>query len=174
MVHYGRGHSVVKPRPGDFLLIHGECWISALVYSLQRLRFRGEDRRYNYWSHVALVANARGRIIEVVPGGVVARSVEKYRSWDYHYVHVNAFEPDRRDAVSFAESCVGQPYSVAGLLGLCLAVLTRGLVPLADRGQQSCAALVVRALARETGAIFPRTPPDMMPADLAKHYGITP
>ena len=123
---------------------------------------------------MALVASDGGRIIEAVPSGVVARSVEKYRGWEYHYVHVDAPDAARRDAVRFAESCVGRPYSVPGLLGLGLAALTgcRALLP--DRGQQSCAALVARALARETKVIFPWAPIGMMPGDLAKYYGITP
>ncbi len=40
-------------------------------------------------------------------------------------------------------------------------------------GQQGCVALIVRAL-QKAGMTFDRAPPDMMPADLAKHFGILP
>jgi cell wall-associated NlpC family hydrolase len=155
-------------------LVRGECWISAVVYQLQALRFRGKRRRFGHWSHVALVTSEHGRIVEVLPSGVVARNVAKYRLCEYHYVHIDAPDAARSDAVAFAESCVGQPYSVGALLGLGVALLTGGKVSVAERGQQSCAALVARALARETRASFPRAPADMTPADIAEYYGITP
>jgi uncharacterized protein YycO len=159
---------------GDFVLIHGEGWISWFIYGMQWLRFHGADRVYNHWSHVALVTSGAGRIVEVGPRGVVAQSLEKYRRWEYHYVHVDAPEAARRDAVRLAESCVGQPYGTLSFLGLGVAALVGGRLTGRDRGQQSCAALVARALAQATGATFPHGPPDMMPGDLAKHYGITP
>jgi len=170
----GPGESTTRCRPGDFLLVRGECWISTVVYRLQALRFRGQRRCFGHWSHVALVTSEHGRIVEVIPSGVVARNLAKYRLCEYHYVHIDAPDAERRDAAAFAESCVGQPYSVGALLGLGVALLTGSKVSIVERGQQSCAALVARALARETRAIFPRAPADMTPADIAEYYGIMP
>jgi hypothetical protein len=171
---FGPGESAADPRPGDFILIHSEGWLSTLIYLLQALRFRGpEDRKYRHWSHVALVTSRRGRIIEVVNTGVGAQRLEKYRNTEYHYVHIDASQQERAEIVKFAESCVGQPYGRLAALALVVAALTSGRFIGGDNGQQNCAALVARALAR-AGVRFEREPPEMLPADLAKCYDVTP
>jgi hypothetical protein len=55
------------------------------------------------------------------------------------------------------------------LLGL--AVLFGGRFQVRDRGQQGCGVLIARALQR-AGMSFERAPADMMPADLAKRFGV--
>jgi hypothetical protein len=42
-----------------------------------------------------------------------------------------------------------------------------------DWGQQGCVALIVRAL-QKAGVTFDRAPSDMMPADLARRFGVLP
>lgn len=171
---FGPGEGITNPWPGDFLLIRGHWWISRVIHGGQRFRFRNaEDRKYAHWSHVALVTNMRGRIIEANDKGVVVRHVEHYRALEYHYVRINASGPQRREAARFAESCVGEPYARLGFMALGLSVLTDGRFGVRDRGQQLCGALVARALAR-TDAVFDRHPAEMTPADLAKHYRVTP
>jgi hypothetical protein len=171
---FGPGEGIANPWPGDFLLIRGHWWISTVIQRGQRFRFsRAEDRRYAHWSHVALVTDLRGRLVEANDKGVVARHVDQYRALEYHYVHITASGPQRRLAVDFAESCVGQPYATLGFLALGVSVLTGGRISLGDRGQQLCGALVARALAR-ADAVFDRHPADMTPADLARHYRVTP
>jgi len=171
---FGPGEGIEHPWPGDFLLIRGHWWISTVIHCGQRFRFsRAEDRQYAYWSHVALVTNLQGRLVEANDKGVVARHIEQYRALEYHYVHIPATGPQRRDAARFAESCVGEPYARLGFVALGMSVLTGGRISLGDRGQQLCGALVARALAR-TDAVFDRQPADMTPADLAKHYRVMP
>jgi hypothetical protein len=172
---FGPGESIARPRPGDFVIVHGKGWIGAMVHAFQALRFHApHERPYAYWSHAAFVTSPRGRLVEVGPRGVVATSLESYRSRDYYYVHVAASGARRAEAVRFAESCVGQPYGTLSLLALGFVTLIRCPLALPDRGQHHCAALVARALELATGERFARTPVNMMPADFAKHYGVTP
>ncbi len=171
---FGPGEGIANPWPGDFLLICGQRWISPVIHGFQLLRFpRAADRKYAHWSHVALVTDCSGRLIEARDKGVVARHVDGYRALEYHYVRIHATGRQRRQAVDFAESCVGQPYAKLEFLALGVSLLTGGWISLGDRGQQLCGALVARALAR-TDAVFDRPPVDMTPADLAKYYGVSP
>ena len=172
---FGPGEAIARPRPGDFVLVRGETWISRVVYAFQRLRFRtSRDRPYAYWSHVALVTSRGGRLVEVGPRGVFASNLERYRGVEYHYVHMAVPDERRKEAAHFAETCVGQPYGTLSFLVLGFFTLVGCPLALPDRGQHSCAALVVRSLQRSTGQRFSRTPVNMMPADVAKHFGIIP
>ena len=171
---FGPGESIARPKPGDFILVRGHGLISPLIHWVQRLRFsRHEDRKFLHWTHVALVTSTHGRIVEVVPRGVVAQQIEKYRRAEYHYVHLDVPDSDRWAGVLFAELCVGQPYGRLSFLALGLAALTRRQLQIQDPRRQHCVSLVIRALERMRGE-FGREALDMMPADLAKHYNITP
>lgn len=172
---FGPGESITRPRPGDFVLVHGVDWIGTLIHAFQALRFRARhERPYAYWSHAAIVTSPGGRLVEVGPRGVIATSLESYRNLDYHYVRVAASGSRRFEAVRFAESCVGQRYGTLSVIALGFVTLIRCPIALPERGQHHCAALVARALERATGERFARTPVNMMPADFAKHFGVVP
>jgi hypothetical protein len=171
---FGPGESIQRPKPGDFILVRGEGWVSRLIHWVQSLRLSGdEDRKYLHWSHVALVTSAQGRIVEVGIRGVVAQSIEKYRATEYHYVHVDTTGAGRWVAVLYAESCVGQPYARLSFLALGLAALTGRELRIQNPRRQNCVSLVIRALERARES-FGREPLDMMPADLARHYDVSP
>ncbi len=171
---FGPGEEVSDPQPGDFILVRENTWYSRLIYWFARLRFRGRgERGFAHWSHVALVGHHDGRIIEVLDTGVQIRHLGKYRDCEYHYVGL-ALRPEQRgEVVDFARGAVGQPYGRLGFVILGFSLLTGGLIKVRDRGQQGCAALVVRALAH-CGERFEMSPVEMMPGDLARHYGIRP
>ncbi len=171
---FGPGEGTPAPKPGDFILVRGDGWISKVIHWFQRLRFSGrDDQKYLYWTHVAFVTDASGRIVEAGTKGVAAQTLEKYRAVEYHYVHVDATDSARWKAVIYAESCVGQTYGSLAFLALGLAALTGRQLRARSPRTQNCVALVVRALERTRGS-FGREPLDMMPADLAKHYDVTP
>ena len=52
------------PRPGDFILTHGDEWTSKLIRFGQSLRYRGASAKYTYWNHTALVVDGAGTIVE--------------------------------------------------------------------------------------------------------------
>ncbi len=170
---FGPGESMPAPRPGDFILVRGDFWISRFVWLVQWLKLRGrDDPRALHWSHAALVAGRGGRIVEVVYAGIRASHLERYRDTDYFYVRVDAPLRQRIAAVAFAESRLGRPYGRLGFPALAVALLTRGRWCRRVWPLHNCAALVALALAR-TGANFPRPAHDMLPADLARYYNVT-
>jgi hypothetical protein len=101
------------------------------------------------------------------------RKIEKYRDHEYHYVHLELSESGRSKAVVFAYSCLRQKYGVSSFLLLTASVLLGDRFKVPDRGQHGCVALIVRALQR-AGMTFEQRPNDMMPADLAKRFGVVP
>jgi hypothetical protein len=168
------GHTVTTPRAGDFLLVRSASWSAPVIRAVQWRRFfRAEDRPYRHWSHAAFVTANTGRLVEVVEVGVRAQSIRKYDAVEYHYVRLDAAATARQAAVAFAESCVGQPFDVLGFLALGVSALLGRSVPVGRRTGHHCVSLVAAALGRMSES-FERNPLDMMPGDLAKHYGITP
>jgi hypothetical protein len=168
------GESIGDPRPGDVVLIRGIGWLGKAIRFGMRIRCReSADRPFAHWSHAAIIVSPRGHLVEVVHTGVVLSSLEKYRSQEYHYVHLNLSAADRTRVAQYAHSCLRQNYGRWSFFLLALAVLTGGRFEVPDRGQQGCVALIARALQR-AGVTFARRPADMTPADLAKQFGVKP
>jgi hypothetical protein len=165
------GDAVACPQAGDFILVNGRSWRARAITVYQRLRLRGSGRGDAYWNHVALLVGRNGAIVEAGTRGVVLEHIDKYRDDDYHYVAISAAPGERRLATRFAMSRVGSRYGSRAAAGHLLAALTRGRVKLRDEGLEMCGSLVARALAR-MGERFELHPAEMLPADLATHYGV--
>ena len=171
--HFPPGEGVDWARPGDFILVSGTSWRSWVISSYERLRARGrEERQCARWSHAALVTGTDGAIVEAGTAGVVLQHLEKYCEEDYHYVPIRASPDQRRRAVRFAMSCVGSRYGNLLIANLVVSALTRGRVRL-ESPCEMCGSLVARAL-ECAGESFDRLPAEMLPADLAVHYGVIP
>lgn len=167
------GEDIADPQPGDVILIRGRGWLGRIIRVVQRIRYRKkEGHPFAYWSHAALIVTP-WHLIEVIHAGVVMRKIEKYRDHEYHYVYLDLSKSDRSKAVAFAYSCLRQKYGVSSLLLLAASLLLGDRFKVPDRGQQGCVALIVRALHR-AGMTFEQRPNDMMPADLAKRFGVVP
>jgi len=168
------GETMSDPRPGDIILVRGVGWLGPSIRIFERMRHRAEkDRPFAYWSHVAMVVGRGGLLVEVLHHGVVLSKLEKYRAQEYHYVRLELSDADRRNAASYARACVRQKYGVSSFVLLAFSLLAGDRLRIPDLGQQGCAALIVRALQR-AGMTFERKPADMMPADLAKRFGVRP
>jgi hypothetical protein len=168
------GEEIHDPRPGDIILIRTGTWLGTFIRFFERLRYHTPaDRPFAYWSHAALVVTNAGHLIEVAYAGVTISRIERYRRDEYHYVRLDLTEPARTKAVALARSCLKQKYGHRSFLLLALALLLGDRFQVPDNGEQGCVALIVRAL-QAAGMSFDRGPADMMPADLAKRFGVTP
>jgi hypothetical protein len=168
------GESIGDPRPGDVVLIRGIGWLGkAIRFGVRRRCRRMADRPFAHWSHAGIIVSPRGHLVEVLHTGVVLSGLEKYRSQEYHYVHLDLSAADRTRASHYAYSCLRQDYGRLSFFLLALAVLTGDWFEVPDRGQQGCVALIARAL-QCAGMTFARRPADMTPADLAKQFGVMP
>jgi hypothetical protein len=171
---YGPGQTIAFTRPGDIILVRGAGWLGWFIRIFERLRYHDNaDRSFAYWSHAAIVVGREGLLVEAVHNGVVLSRLEKYRGQEYHYVHLDLSEADRRSATSYACACLHQKYGVFSFVLMALSLLAGDRLRIPDRGQQGCVALIARALQR-AGVSFERGPADMIPADLAKRFGVRP
>jgi hypothetical protein len=161
------------PRPGDFILTHGNEWTSKLIRFGQSLRYRGALAKYTYWNHTALIVDTKGAIVEALGTGVALRSIHDYEPTQYTVVRIDATEEDRLQAATFARSCVGSEYGWVSIVSIAISLLTGGGFAFAIDGQLICSGLVARSLERTT-AIFKHDPARIMPAELAEIYAVEP
>lgn len=159
--------------PGDFILTHQELWTSRIIQWGQGLRIHGEDRKYTYWNHAAIIVDEGGKLVEALGRGVCSTNISNYKYNEYHLVRIVATDDDRVQMINFAKTIIGMPYGFLTILSIALKLITGGKVNLSFENDFICSGLVAQALERGS-AIFNRTTSHIMPADLAKYYGVTP
>lgn len=163
-------------QPGDFILTHGSHISSRIIRFGQTIRFRGDERKYTWWSHAAIVRRHNGDLIEAINAGVIETNISRYKDTEYHLVHLDdtlADAHDRAQAVKFAEASLGQKYGFVMVASIGLSLLTGAKFAFGYDGQSICSGLVARALERSS-AIFERSPSHTLPADLAKMFQVEP
>lgn len=172
-IHCAPGEVFAHPRPGDFILIRGRGLLGWSIRAAGWIRHHRDEPRYAHWSHAALVLSPNGVLAEMHVRGVGRCAMEKYRGHDFHYVRLDLSDAERDAVVRYALGCLRQRYGVLGFCMLGLAIVLGDAFRIPDRGQNGCVSLIARALGR-AGIAFDRAPPDMMPADLAKRFGVLP
>lgn len=162
-------------QPGDFILTHGDSFISRFIRFGQSLVFLGRNRKYIWWSHAALIVSADGDLIEAAGNGVHRGHLKHYKPTDFHIVRLNtlASDHDRAQICRFAEWARGQEYGMLTNLSIIISTLTGCRFTFGFDGQSTCSGLVARALERGA-AIFDRSPSHILPADLAKYFSVEP
>ena len=172
---YGPGEQASNLQAGDFILTHGSDIFGHLIRVGQALRFHGEDRKYTYWNHAALIVDEQGTLIEALSQGVCQTNISHYTPAEYHLVRLGstANDEDRAEAVRFARTAVGDRYGWLTIANIGLRLLTGGKLAFEMDGQFICSGLVARAMER-TRAIFNHNTEGIMPADLAKYYQVEP
>lgn len=162
-------------QPGDFILTHGNTFISRFIRLGQSLAFWGRDRKFIWWSHAALIVSRDGDLIEACGSGVHRSHISEYTPTDFHVVQLNklASEHDRAQICRYAEWSLGQEYGFLTNISIIISVLTGSRFTFGFDGQSVCSGLVARALERGA-AIFDRSPSHILPADLAKYFSVEP
>ena len=171
--HVPPGQTLPDPSPGDFILTHGGEIFSRLIQIGQGLRYLGPDQPFTYWNHTALVVTAEGALVEALGAGVRKTTLASYVETQYTVVHINASDEDRAEMVAFAEHWVGAAYDWAKIVSIGISLLTGAKFSFGFAGQLICSGLVARALER-TNTIFEEEPSHVMPAGLAKLFGVLP
>jgi uncharacterized protein YycO len=168
---YEPGKAASDFEPGDFILTHAHHPVSRMLRLAQKVR--GRERKYSYWSHAAVIVDEDGSLVEAEARGVVRSPLSKYEPVEYHLVHLgsSADDRDRKQVAAFAESLVGQPFGFLDMFSVGLSLFTGAKLNVSYASHLMCSALVARALER-TSAIFNDEPAHMLPADLARYYGV--
>ncbi len=160
--------------PGDLVFVHANHLASKLIRFGQRLRFRGERRRYAWPNHVAVVVGESGEIVEALTSGLARGHVSKYARTP-HVVFSSHVEPlDQREIRVFAESVLKarETYGWATIASLAFTQLTGSKFVVGRVGTAICSGFAAECLTR-AGEVFERPPAYNTPADLAEHFEVT-
>lgn len=163
----------MEPQIGDFILCRRPGFVSACIRIGQRIRFRGDDRKYARYTHAALVVGRDGELVEATAKGVERSHLVKFKDVPYTVVHTSTGHEDQNQILRFANRVVGERYGYATILCCAFGLVTGGTFTFGFQGQSICSGLVARAQER-SGAFFDRDPCDIMPADLARYYKVLP
>lgn len=160
-------------QPGDFILTRSDAFSGKLIRFGQWLRYSGDDRKYIWCNHAALIETAEGGLIEAVGNGVQRNHLSHYGPKEYVLVRVGSFvyPEDREQIVAFAQWCLDEEYGYMTIVSIALNMLTGGKFTFGVDGQSICSGMVARALERGN-AIFQTTPSHIAPADLAKYFDV--
>ena len=170
-----------------------------LRMALARIDTRPQRREWCHYDHVAVYIGKRvpkqlgaaepvDMLVEALPGLVRYTPLSRYDGREYHVVDVSSCvapgcpgsaadavdERDREQMVRYLEACVGLRYGMFWhYLGMTLTTLMGGTVTLSGAQQEICSSMAAQATVRGDH-IFDRPPPCVMPADLARHFGVRP
>jgi uncharacterized protein YycO len=146
------------------------AWLISLA---QKLRFKDADAAYAHWSHCALIVDEGGALVEAESAGVTRSPISRYTEDTFHLVRLGSelSAEGRKRAVDYTNAQVGQGFGYLAAFGAMIFLLTGLPLRLMRRNHQVCSGLVVRAL--QKGGLLKGDDPDLMlPADLAKIYGV--
>jgi cell wall-associated NlpC family hydrolase len=171
----GAGEEPDVWRPGDFILTHGDAFFSKMIRFGERLRVHGDDRKFTWFNHAALVIDDKGTLAEALATGVVRSPAEKYRPKEYVVVPSGASPEDVAEVLEFADWVLDtrHEYGKLTIVSIAFTLLTGSKFTFFVDGEFICSGFVARAMER-TGVIFNRDPVHITPADLAKYYNATP
>lgn len=172
-VRYPEGTSAEDVRPGDLIFTSGTHLTSVLIRCGQRLRKNLHP--YAEWHHVAVVVEHDGTFIHAVGRGVEEGRLADLRGKVYVHQPIECSDEDRAQVVAFLRNVLRAPkrteYNWATTASLGLALITGSRLVLGQIGTATCSGLAAEALTR-TDKVFDRQPSFMMPADLAREYGV--
>jgi hypothetical protein len=172
---YGPNEAPQSWTPGDFILTHGDAFFSKVIRFGERLRIHGDDRKYTWFNHAALVLDSDGNLAEALGRGVVKTNADKYLPQEYVIVRSGASGEDLAEVLAFADWVLAtrHKYGWVTIASIALTMLTGSKFAFFVDGEFICSGFVARAMER-TGVVFSREPVHITPADLAKYYNAQP
>lgn len=144
------GLNAPDPQPGDLIFLHLHGPVRLMIRLGQDLR--PELRPYAHLTHVAVVIDTDGTLIEARWPKVRQIPLDTYQAKDYLYVPTHMDPRDAAQAVAYLKSCLGQPYGVATFVGTGTRMLTpgKGFIQLAGGRAPICSGLAATAMERGT------------------------
>lgn len=162
------------PEVGDFVLFHdADNVISKIIRFGQRFRIHGDDRRYAWWNHAALVVGPGGALVEALGAGVVYSHLSAHQKESYVVVRTAPAMLDQRQILQLARYAAGTRYGFLTILSIGLSMLTGMKFGFGTDASFICSGLVAEAQLR-AGAVFNRPSRLCSPADLARYYDAPP
>lgn len=157
--------------PGDIVLMHGKHLFSKIIRFGQGLRYRGDERPFARWNHVAVVSGRRGQLVEALSSGVRHSTLADHLDEEYVVVNITASDESRLHAVEYLRwvADLGTRYGWGLIASIGLGLLTGGRLSVNLDGSEICSTLAAESL-KCHGYRFNRE--HVMPADLAHYFGV--
>lgn len=163
---------------GDIVLTHNaESFVSKLIRFGQRLRYRGEDTKFAWYNHAAVVVSPDGDLIEALGHGIVKTHVTRYDKEFYSYIDVGLNDSERTKVGQYAQrvSDLNSRYGYLQIIAIAISLLTGSHLQFSLRGQNICSGFAAESL-RAGGYWFERkgqiaSSSFITPADLAHAFG---
>lgn len=151
----------IIPRPGDFIVTHGNSFYSWLIRIATR----------SHWNHAALVVARNGTIIEATGKGLRKNTIDEYPEDQFHLVRVTLSDADRQQAVSYAQAMLARhaEYDFLAIASIGLKIITHSHLVIKIDGTLICSEFVAEALA-EGGTIWYKDTSLITPADLYNRF----
>lgn len=151
---------------GDLLFVHRPSILGWLIRMGQWLR--PSLRPWSGYSHVAIITDCGGGLIQALSEGVVRGHIEEYRPRDYVIVHTHLSPDDQHEALNFVEAQLNDSYGWTIFISTALRVLIGrwGLWIGRDK-TQICSGLAAQCLERGP-YVFDVEAATMCPAELAQ------
>ena len=168
-------------RVGDYLLVSAGEWKDGLrgrvpyfsrsIQIGQGLRFHGDRKPYAYWNHAVWISD--DSLIEVSGGRVTTSAHDKYRNIEFHVVHSNLTDTQRREADDFVRYVLQQNrrFGILTLVSVTFSLLTGLKLVFGFRGTLICSGLVAAAVRPPQ---WREDPSHVTPADLAEYADVRP
>jgi hypothetical protein len=164
MISYPPGVMPETFLPGDLLVTHSSGFLDKMIRLGEKMRGSGQ---YAWASHVVCVGY--GHLIEALGQGVVTSPLDKYKDCLFSIIDTELDEADRKRAVDFWSSAVGDKYGFITDVSLGIYCLTNTKLGILREGSYICSGLAASGLV-EGGVHFPKFPELCLPSDIMKFY----
>ena len=171
ITHHPPGKNPVTFVPGDFFIVCDwkEDLLGKLIQAGSRVRYGNTDLAR--WDHSGMIVGPTGAIVEAMAAGIQLNNIIEYQDADLFVVHTDASNEQRNLAVGQAVRSVGAKYDVLDFVALAIQCIFGGKMSLHSDGRFICSGLVARCTEKYIIS-YSRAPEQMMPSDLAAHWGV--
>lgn len=165
------GTPITGAQAGDLVLVRHKGVLPKLIRLGQAIRYRGKLRPYVWCNHSAIISSPGWLIEQGARGGVLSRTAD-YTAEDVAVVRIAMSSTDRAHVVAFAQWTLGIGYGYFSIAAIVWDLLTGFHLSGGSGLRLICSAAAARAL-EHGGAFIPdRAPETIMPADLARLFGV--
>ena len=164
------GVPITGAQPGDLLLIARGSLLGKAIRFGQRLRYRGERRKFAWCNHAAIVVTKISLVEQQARGGTQVMLAD-YAYMDVALVHPEFTTTEATEVALFAMWTLGTPYGWLTIAGCVWDLLTGFKLSIGSGLRMICSVAASRAL--EHGGIYTPdvSPAAILPADLARLFG---
>lgn len=148
-IAYPPGTNRTEWQPGDIILTRDpKGFFSWLIRFGQRLRYRGDDKKYAWFNHVAVVVDTDGTLVEALSRGIVQTNGGRYDEAWYAYIDTDLSDYERARVAQYANRVaeLNTKYGWMQIVAISLSLLTNSVVQFSVRGQNICSGFAAEAL----------------------------